>query len=500
MSTSEEWPRARARTFGVELEFIVVWIWDDELDPHPDLASDLPPILKLPSHLRESGVSKISIDNAVYDRIYDVLADHGLPTHRSAAHRAEDEFRVWRLKLDTSINLEGDVKWTGIEMTSPAESALPVAFSAIRYAVDLIRSTYRTAVNGSCGFHVHVGDGREQMPLEHVKRVASLFWAVDPVVALLHPPQRRISFYSQSIRDRSPLARGNKIADVLTDAVHQEEHNCELYIGRGMRHGEHPISWRIKYQRDEHVEAFEETRKPDCFQPFFCKDTRGLPVGILTSIETEPAPKLHKSETETRIKKVIKTTNDSKANPFIKPYSPIHKRFTPRFVSGEPLPDVRYKNIDLDEKAKTDIGVFAGVNEIFACHSSCVILFLLETEERSNYNLFRYKCYNLIDPGNVAPTIEFREATGTLSGEWVEIWARICVGLTNFAIHAPVENYLSVLNNLELAASGEAPYDVVDLLDEIGLFAEAAFAEKRLMKYKDEWDLHYAPEGENKPL
>ncbi|KAI1656439.1 putative amidoligase enzyme-domain-containing protein [Daldinia decipiens] len=494
MSASREWPGARARTFGVELEFIIVWIWDDEPDPHQDIASDLPPILKLPKHLRESGVSKLSIDNAVYGRIYDVLIDHGLPVQRSPTYNSEHAFRGWRVKLDTSIHLEGYIKWTGIEMTSPAEAALPVAFSAIRYAVDLIRSTYRTIVNRTCGFHVHVGDGKEHMPLEHVKRVASLFWAADPIIALLHPPQRRVNFYSQSIRDRSPLARGKKIADVLDEFVHQEENNCELYIGRGMRHGEHPISWRIKYQLKDHVEAFEETRKPDCFQPFFCKDTRGLPVGILTSIETEPAPRLRRSETQTRIEKVIKTTDDPKVKHLNIPYSPIHKRVTPRFLSGKPLPDVKHKLIDLDEKAKTDIGVFAGVNEIFACNSSCVILLLLETEERSNYNLFRYKCYNLIGPKKTAPTIEFREATGTMSGEWAEIWARICVGLTNFAIHAPVEDYISVLTNLERAASGEAPYDVIDLLNEVGLFAEAVFAEKRLMKYKDEWDLQYAPD------
>ncbi|KAI1648928.1 putative amidoligase enzyme-domain-containing protein [Daldinia loculata] len=495
MSASGRWPRAQARTFGVELEFIIVWIWDDEPDPHQDIASDLPPILKLPKNLRESGVSKLTIDRMVYDRIYDVLINHGLPAQRSPTHNSRHEYYVWKVKLDTSINLEGDIKWSGIEMTSPAEAALPVAFSAIRYAVDLIRSTYRTVVNGSCGFHVHVGDGKEHMPLEHVKRVASLFWAVDPIIALLHPPQRRVNFYSQSIRDRSPLARGNKIPDIMHESIHQEERNCELYIGRGMRHGEHPISWRIKYQLEEHVEAFEETRKPDCFQPFFCKDTMGLPVGILTSIETEPAPKLHRSETQTRIEKVMKTTNDPKVKHPNTPYSPIHKRFTQRFVSGKPLPDVKHRLIDLDEKAKTDIGVFAGVSEIFACNSSCMILFLLETEERSNYNLFRYKCYNLIDPGKVAPTIEFREATGTMSGQWAEVWARICVGLTNFAIHAPVEDYLSVLHNLERAASREGPYDVVDLLDEIGLYAEAAFAEKRLMRYKDEWGLEHVSDG-----
>lgn len=152
MSASGRWPRAQARTFGVELEFIIVWIWDDEPDPHQDIASDLPPILKLPKNLRESGVSKLTIDRMVYDRIYDVLINHGLPAQRSPTHNSRHEYYVWKVKLDTSINLEGDIKWSGIEMTSPAEAALPVAFSAIRYAVDLIRSTYRTVVMVPVGF------------------------------------------------------------------------------------------------------------------------------------------------------------------------------------------------------------------------------------------------------------------------------------------------------------------------------------------------------------
>ncbi|KAI0104490.1 putative amidoligase enzyme-domain-containing protein [Daldinia grandis] len=491
MAVNVPLPRARARTFGVELEFIIVWIWDDEADPDLGQASKLPPILKLPKELRVRGSSKLSLDAIVYDRIYDVLVEHGLPTHRTAIHQSQGGFRVWRVKLDTSINLERDIKWSGIEMTSPAESALPTAFSAIRYAVNLIKSRYRTTVNSSCGFHVHVGDGKEHMPLEHVKRVASLFWAADPIIALLHPPTRRANFYSQSIRDRSPLAHGSKIADVVLETDHQEDRNCELYLGRGMRHGEHPISWRIQYQREEHMEAFEETRKPDCFQPFFCKNTRGLPVGILTSVETEPAPRLHRSETQTRIEKFIEKTNNPEVKHFSKPYSPIHKRHTQRFIGPKPLPDTKYKLVELDKRAKTDIGVFAGVSEIFACNSSCVILFLLETGERSNYNLFRYKCYGLMDHRPTPPTIEFREATGTLSAQWAEVWARICVGLTNFAIHAPADDYLSVLYNLERAASDRAAYDVVDLLDETGLYAEAVFAEQRLLQYKDEWGLKH---------
>ncbi|KAK6956615.1 hypothetical protein Daesc_001894 [Daldinia eschscholtzii] len=498
MSVNQALPRARPRTFGVELEFIILWLWNDEPDPYQDEAGELAPILRIPRD-HSTTLTYTDIEKIIYDMICDVLNSHGLPAQR---WQRAPEYSSWAVKPDVSIMLTGEkVNWHCVELTSPAERASPDAFKAISYALDLISSTYRIMVNDTCGFHVHVGDGKETMPLEHVRRVASLLWAADPIIATLHPPERRTNPFSRSIREYSPLARGKKIADVLSQANHSEEHTCIRYIGRSHRHGEQPISWRIENQQMKHVLAFEDSRAQGSYNPFFYDETKGPSGGTIAPQTTDPGPGPGPtaSEMETHIEEVIKTIDVSKLTYLNSAYSPTIKRLGPRFSLPERGPDI-VENwlVELDERAKTDIGVFAAVSEIYACESSCVVLLLLETRERPNYNLLRYICYNLMDPGTNDPTIEFRQAAGTTSGEWAEIWARICVGLIDFAIHAPPDRFISVLEHLEYATSGEASYDVVDLLDEIGLFAESVFAEKRLTQYKDEWGLKYESESQEK--
>ncbi|KAI1472706.1 putative amidoligase enzyme-domain-containing protein [Daldinia caldariorum] len=495
MSGSEPLPRARARTFGVELEFIILWLWDDEPDPYQEWANELPPILRIP---RESSIPlpKSHVDGMVYDAICDVLNRHGIPARRDPPRASE--FRVWNAKSDSSIYLTDEkARWTAVELVSPVESASPVAFKVISYVLNLIASTYRIKLNKTCGFHVHVGDGEERMPLEDVKRVASLLWAADPIIATLHPSERRTNRYSQSIRERSPLAQGSKIADVLSNANHREDDTCLLYIGRSMRHGEQPISWRSMNQLQKHIQAFKDNRSKLDFQPFIYDDTERSSTGKMDSPTAYSVSGPNASEIQARTEKATKTINDSEVKRSSHPYSSTLRRLGPRFLLPERLPDDESMSTRLDAKAESDIGVFAGVSEIFSCESSCVISLLLETRQRPNYSFFRYRCNDLMDPPWRAPTIEFREAAGTTSGRWAEVWASICVGLTHFAIHAPVDVYLSVLFHLDEATSGEASYDVVDLLGEVGLFAESVFAEKRLTQYKDEWGLKYDSEGEN---
>ncbi|KAI1481036.1 putative amidoligase enzyme-domain-containing protein [Daldinia eschscholtzii] len=239
MSVNQTLPRARPRTFGVELEFIILWLWDDDPDPYQDEAGELAPILRIPRD-HTTTLTYTDIEMIIYDMICDVLNSHGLPAQ---PWQRTPEYSSWVVKPDPSIMLTREkANWYGVELTSPAEHASPDAFRAISYALDLISSTYRIMVNDTCGFHVHVGDGKETMPLEHVRRVASLLWAADPIIAALHPPERRTNPFSRSIREYSPLARGRKVADVLSQADHGEEHTCIRYIGRSHRHGEQPIS------------------------------------------------------------------------------------------------------------------------------------------------------------------------------------------------------------------------------------------------------------------
>lgn len=215
MSSIETYPGARRRTFGVELELLVPWLWEDEPDPHVDHASQLPPVLRLPRIVSridyvEYAVPRLPINleeayskadyfatrgvrQIIYNKLLDVLTMLSLPTEL-ISQAASDS--LWGVKSDGSVvSHREEYKWVGTEMVSPAERASNESFHLICFALNALKSNYRIMVNETCGLHVHVGDGIEKMPLDHIKRVAGFFWAPDPLLAFLHPPHRRANHY-----------------------------------------------------------------------------------------------------------------------------------------------------------------------------------------------------------------------------------------------------------------------------------------------------------------
>ncbi|XDG06245.1 hypothetical protein ABKA04_005860 [Annulohypoxylon sp. FPYF3050] len=458
MSTSRKFPGAPRRTFGVELEILVPWLWEDEPDPDQKIAGDIPPILRLPISLKKAYESPNYVDNdevlqSVYDKFADMLNAHGLPTE--------------------SIDLRAFDAGSGSDSSGSRD---------------------KITANQTCGFHVHVGDGPELMPLEHTRRVAGLLWAADPLLACVHPPHRRNNYYCQSIRERSNLAHGRKAAE--KDQWELNLGCCNVYIGGEMRVGESPISWREKHHKKGHLIAYGKTRKEGHFEPFFMQDPDDyskfndddvLPLQQFRIVSDETL------QIDTRVERYVVSKGKWDAIPDT-PYVSTLDRKTPRFEY--PTYDPIDKNggfTSLQPKAAKDIGVFAGIIPLYSGLTSCVIEWLLRASDRPNYSFSPYSCFIIEDRETRPGTIEFREAAGTVDGEWAETWARICVGLTQFAIHAPVEEYLSVLVNINRAACGGAPYDVLDLLDEAGLFAEAVVVERRLMKNKEEWGLKVMP-------
>ncbi|KAI1208206.1 uncharacterized protein F4807DRAFT_468791 [Annulohypoxylon truncatum] len=525
MSTqSQSFPGARQRTFGVELEIVVPWLWEGEPDPNEELASQLPPILRLPLDLKEAYESRIISENdkvlrSVYDLFTDILGTHGIPADikdiptisstdssflsdsmAGVSILSLDDYNKWGVKRDDTVSgFGGGYKWYGIEIVSSAERASTESFHLIRYALNVLKSSFRIAANPSCGMHVHVGDGSELMPLDHVRRVAGLFWAADPLLACIHPPHRRVAYYSQSIRERSNLAKGAKAS--------QKDNNelslgcCDVYIGGRVRHGESPISWREENHRKRHLIGYGETRQRGHFEPFFMKDpndelkVKNAKILPLSSYRIASDENLG---VDIQVEEYATSKNNWDAVPNT-PYVSTRNRETPRYAypvyNPKEIGSTEFSH--LEAKAAEDIGIFLGAREIFTCLTSCTIEWLLRAGERPNYNLSPYACYRLENRGSRPGTIEFREAAGTVDGGWAETWARICVGLTHFAIHAPVEDYLSVLYHIHRAASERAPYDVLDLLDDAGLFAEAAIVEKRLLQNKEEWGLKFMPNLED---
>lgn len=85
-------------------------------------------------------------------------------------------------------------------------------------------------------------------------------------------------------------------------------------------------------------------------------------------------------------------------------------------------------------------------------------------------------------------TVEFREATGSLDPSWVAAWAKTCPRIVEFCLEAEESVFADLLQRLleaELAfeANGEESrrYDVIDLLNDLGLSNEAIFVEQKIL-------------------
>ncbi|KAI0126224.1 hypothetical protein BJ170DRAFT_634205, partial [Xylariales sp. AK1849] len=138
-----------------------------------------------------------------------------------------------------------------------------------------------------------------------------------------------------------------------------------------------------------------------------------------------------------------------------------------------------------------DPGTWYGLERIFDANASCEVAWLLKCRYRANYSFDAYTCASLSDVRvSTKRTIECREAAGSMDGEWVATWARIVVGVTHWAIHSTPIEYLRVISNCDNFATGGS-YDVIDLLEDIGLVSEARIAEKRIRQYKEEWGLKF---------
>ncbi|KAI1872451.1 hypothetical protein JX265_005331 [Neoarthrinium moseri] len=90
--------------------------------------------------------------------------------------------------------------------------------------------------------------------------------------------------------------------------------------------------------------------------------------------------------------------------------------------------DVTLDFVNFD-RATDPCGIIEGVRELIKCKNSGAVARLMSTGSRNAaYNFGYYLMYY-----NVKPTIEFRQAGGTLNGKWMRLWAQICVRICEYA-------------------------------------------------------------------
>lgn len=434
-------------SFGVELEF-TLWFktsfgqdsyQEDNASPVLTLEEDerLPPALTAQTDDMVGWASRL-IQDAIMAIEGSQLKSWNQPAASLEAGSLAKRIMVfhgdgWEVKTDPSVtdsDIDGPRGWThlGIEVTSPALWDVPESLEHIRLVVHELQSRFRVRVNTRTGFHVHVGAGAKRTPgpptqcdarhhsLDVLRRAAALMWAADGFLCHAHPPERGINQYTPSIRLASRLAYGDIPQHTQWD---QPATPCEL-----------PVSMRAMPAAARRNNVFWRRESDNLF-----------PALRPRTVDDEARKRFEVMETMT---------------------------FYP------------------DWEQLAVLTVEAGVAEIMRCASNGQVARLLAigpapASHRQNYNFT-----NCAEPYDArSGTVEFREATGSVDADWVAAWANVCLGIFRFARHASEDRFWGVIGGLagaeaDALAGRRHTYDMISLLCDLGLFAEALFLDRRL--------------------
>lgn len=514
-------------TYGVEIEATIAITRGE---PIPGLEPGLPPPIQIPPNCWGTAATFEHIKR----EIERVLKSHGLPTEAAAVNTNDtspsqetlDVFSFFDVHDDWSIDTP-EPYLASVEISTPVLADTARSSEMLRYVVNLLTSSFLMTVNPSCGLHVHVGQGEDGFSYDALRRITSLLWAADPFLRMLHPPWRAVSAHCAGIRDFSRLARGVEEGD--QPPAHEDA--CRYHRG-SVRHGERPPAWREAHP--EAAAAFLRTREPGHFEPYYDHDgdqgSQGdgrdapepdqydfgngrdrpgrffsPPASSASSSEAgddAPDPQRHPA-TQREISRRI---------------APLPRRERAARLRVVPLPRLRLARPEpaelraraarmrppvplYDGDAAADPGVYAGVRRLYEAPTSCALAALLTdaaTTRLSVHVASSYRCRGTRRPG-LPRTVEFRGAEGSLDAGWVAGWARIVVGLVRFAARAPVAPFLSVLRGCREADDG-GPYDIIDLLCQVGLVDEAHMAARRLRENAGRWELEFVDGEASTPV
>ncbi|KAI1469959.1 putative amidoligase enzyme-domain-containing protein [Daldinia caldariorum] len=216
-------PVGTRQSFGIELEFLVAYLPHDVPDPNEVEAHALPPLLRInetnyeaTTKIKESIRATLRKNGIrVSEPDYDLAAAEPASTDKLPS-RLHDKDK-WSVTVDSSVQEKfmEKYKWQPIEIQSPALWTTDESFQEIEYVTNILTYNYRLRVNPTCGFHVHVGNGKDFFTGETIRRLGMFLWVADPMLSRLHPPWRRVHSYSSSIRYHSRLAcEGISVKDV----------------------------------------------------------------------------------------------------------------------------------------------------------------------------------------------------------------------------------------------------------------------------------------------
>ncbi|KAI1205890.1 uncharacterized protein F4807DRAFT_464352 [Annulohypoxylon truncatum] len=500
-------PRPDRTTFGVELEFLVPYLYDSEVDPLGEVEG-LAPLLRQTDHTGRP-------ENEVRAVIQKLFQDHGLETEIKVypyksddAMRALDRYSIWVVKDDPTVRENNDstawfqkYRWVDVEITSPVEPSIPITYEIINYARQLLTHTYRCRVNSSCGLHVHVGKGAERFDLVNMRRISALIWSSEHLFVNLNHPARQANFMTPTCRMNTVIATGRRHGEHDDWQPGDPLDQCMDYLAAEVRHGEEPISFKEANLGYDIREGFAKTREKGHYEPFQWKFPEGQSDEAVVPVDDNE--RNIDDEIEDRTEKMAAKSDFQLSTETAD--EPCRERTMPRMVNYRYTPDELIELGDMFggsgssfNRDTEDPGVFEGVRQLFNSRSSCDIAWLMFPGGRGYVNFQLYECsqfrWSQYGSGHGPKrTIEFRGAEGTLDS-WAVTWAKICVGIIRFALYAPADEFMRVLMKCDASDWEFENYDCIDFLDDIGLPVEAALAEKHLKEKEWDYNIAYADE------
>ncbi|KAH7418971.1 putative amidoligase enzyme-domain-containing protein [Cadophora sp. MPI-SDFR-AT-0126] len=198
---------ASSITFGVETEFNLAFLYDDEFVADQaetrvidaSLAEEVIrhkrsfygfiPNEPIPENIREEFRFNVKKRSMLYN-IRDKLRSIGSPAE---IHSAVDPPSVWEICYDESLEAPEETPycWLPMEIKSPALPFTPASLELVKEVCALIDSTYITNTNRPTGVHVHISAGKTPLDFHTMQKLYVFLWVFEPQMSTLHPTHRQ---------------------------------------------------------------------------------------------------------------------------------------------------------------------------------------------------------------------------------------------------------------------------------------------------------------------
>ncbi|KAK7943868.1 uncharacterized protein PG986_012981 [Apiospora aurea] len=229
-------------THGKEAEFLVRHVY--QLDPDEtkaDRKEDLKQLKEANPGVEAGGIVPVDCVRALEQNGVDINPFETDPeetrarpvtAHPNAQYSLLAEFHRWNIEDDLTVEGTAEDRardkpapgqphfgWYGLELVSPANPNTAASHEEMRFVLGVLRQKYgdRMRVNDSCGLHVHVGMGPYAIPVDRLKRIAAFLYAADPLISVLHPPNRQDNEFCRSIRRHANVTWGMTAADAAAE-------------------------------------------------------------------------------------------------------------------------------------------------------------------------------------------------------------------------------------------------------------------------------------------